>query len=119
MAAVDKTEEMRKPEGFIGHRNRNCEKNRGMRYFRANRKIVNIGAVFKQFAPLNALVSKLGFWTVFIHSKSEVKFASLLVIYFGIYGWLFAIRLVNLIYRRLKIPQADYSKIPLYRLLQQ
>lgn len=32
-----------------------------MRYNRANRKIVSIGAVFEQFAPLNALVSKMGF----------------------------------------------------------
>ena len=32
-----------------------------MRYFRANRKIVSIDADFKQFAPLNALVSKTDF----------------------------------------------------------
>jgi len=48
-----------------------------MRYFRANRKIVSNDAAFEQFAPLNALVSKMVF-AIFIHNKSEAKFTSLL-----------------------------------------
>ena len=38
---------------------------------------------------------KNGFWAVFIHSKSEVEFHLAFVVrYYGIYGLLFAIRLV-------------------------
>ncbi len=35
---------------------------------------------FRWFASPDALVSKQGFWAVFIHSKSEVKFTSLLLL---------------------------------------
>ena len=56
-------------ERRVGHRKRKGEKNREMRYFRANHEIVSIGVVFVWFAPLNVLVSKTGFWAVLERSK--------------------------------------------------
>ena len=62
MAAVDDWQVATARADRVGHRNRDCEKNRGMRYFRANHEIVSIGAVFVRFAPPDAFVSKTGFW---------------------------------------------------------
>ena len=80
MAAVDDWQVATARADRVGHRNRDCEKNRGMRYFRANHEIVSIGAVFASL-PIEHKGVKNGFLAVFVHSKSEVNFTSLLVIH--------------------------------------